>query len=114
MFIRKGVGCVLREKNWEEVRHAVIRTFPGSGGGAKLIDLLEGKKDEVEGLIRPVKGFASYSLIRTNDGMVSVTVCQDKAGCDESSRLAKDWIAKNASDLGISPPRSSRARSFST
>ena len=25
--------------------HAVIRTFPGSGGGAKLIDLLEGKKE---------------------------------------------------------------------
>jgi hypothetical protein len=84
--------------------HAVIRTFPGSGGGAKLIDLLEGKKDEVEGLMRPVKGFVSYSLIRTADGMVSVTVCQDKAGCDESSRLAKEWTGKNASDLGVSPP----------
>ena len=84
--------------------HAVIRTFPGSGGGAKLIDLLESKKDEVEGLIRPVRGFVSYSLLRTPDGMVSVTVCQDKSGCDESSRLAKEWIGKNASDLGVSPP----------
>ena len=84
--------------------HAVIRTFPGSGGGAKLIDLLEGRKDEVEGLIRPVKGFVSYSLIRTADGMVSVTVCQDKAGCDESSHIAKEWIGNNASDLGVSPP----------
>jgi len=82
--------------------HAVIRTFPGSGGGAKLIDLLEGRKDEVEGLIRPVKGFLSYSLIRTADGMVSVTVCQDKAGCDESSHIAKEWTL------------SSRARSFYT
>ena len=84
--------------------HAVIRTFPGSGGGQKLIDLLESRKDEVEGLIRPVKGFVSYSLIRTGDGMVSVTVCEDKAGCDESSRLAREWVGKNASDLGVTPP----------
>ena len=82
--------------------HAVVRTLPGSGGGAKLVDLLEGRKSEVEG--RPVKGFVSYSLLRTADGMVSVTVCQDKAGCDESSRIAKEWIGQNASDLGVSPP----------
>jgi hypothetical protein len=83
--------------------HAVIRTFSGAGA-KKLVDLLEGRKSEVEGLIRPVKGFASYSLVRTIDGGVSVTVCEDKAGTDESSRIAKEWIAKNASDLGVSPP----------
>jgi hypothetical protein len=83
--------------------HAVIRNFSGSGG-TKLLDLLEGRKSEVEGLIRPVKGFVSYSLIRTADGMVSVTVCADKAGCDESSRIAREWVGKNASDLGVSPP----------
>jgi hypothetical protein len=65
---------------------------------------LETRKSEVEGLIRPVKGFVSYSLIRTADGGVSVTVCQDKAGTDESSKIARDWITKNAADLGVSPP----------
>jgi hypothetical protein len=69
-----------------------------------LMDLLEGRKSEVEGIIRPVKGFVSYSLIRTADGGASVTVCEDKAGTDESSRIARDWISKNASDLGVSPP----------
>ena len=83
--------------------HAVIRTFSGSGA-KKLLDLLETRKSEVEGIIRPVKGFVSYSLIRTADGGVSVTVCEDKAGTDESTRLAREWIAKNASDLGLSPP----------
>ena len=83
--------------------HAVIRTFSGSGA-TKLMDLLEGRKSEVEGIIRPVKGFVSYSLIRTADGGASVTVCGDKAGTDESSRIARDWISKNASDLGVSPP----------
>jgi hypothetical protein len=83
--------------------HAVIRTFSGAGA-KKLVDLLEGRKSEVGGLIRPVKGFVSYSLVRTIDGAVSVTVREDKAGTDESSRIAKEWIAKNASDLGVSPP----------
>ena len=42
--------------------HAVIRVYSG-GGGKKLIDVLEERKKEVEPLIRPVKGFVSYSLI---------------------------------------------------
>ena len=83
--------------------HAVIRTFTGPGA-KKLVDLLEGRKTEVESLIRPVKGFVSYSLVRTVDGGVSVTVCEDEAGTDESSRIAKEWIGKNASDFGVSPP----------
>jgi hypothetical protein len=83
--------------------HAVIRTFSGAGA-KKLVDLLETRKTEVEGIIRPVKGFVSYSLLRTADGFVSVTVCADKTGTDESSRLAREWVAKNASDLGASPP----------
>jgi hypothetical protein len=83
--------------------HAVIRTFSGPGA-KRLLDLLEARKGEVESLIRPVRGFVSYSLMRTPDGGASVTVCQDKAGTDESSRLAREWIGKNASDIGVGPP----------
>ena len=83
--------------------HAVVRVYSGAGG-KKLIDVLEERKKEVEALIRPVKGFVSYSLIRTADGGASVTVCQDKAGTDESLQLARDWIAKNASNTGASAP----------
>jgi hypothetical protein len=42
--------------------------------------------------------------MRTADGGASVTVCEDKAGTDESMQIARDWIAKNASNLGASPP----------
>jgi hypothetical protein len=83
--------------------HAVIRTYSGPAA-KKLIDLLEERKKDVEGLIRPVKGFVSYSLIRTADGGASVTVCQDKAGTDESLRVAGDWIRQNASGIGASAP----------
>ncbi len=83
--------------------HTVIRSYSGSGATG-LIELLEDKKEEVESLIRAVSGFVSYSLIRTDDGGVSVTVCQDKAGTDESLQLAKEWIQENASNLNVSPP----------
>ncbi|QRM27629.1 hypothetical protein [Microvirga sp. VF16] len=84
--------------------HAVIRTYSGEGA-KELFDLLETRKSDVESLIRTVKGFVGYSLIRTGEGGVSVTVCQDKAGTDESMQRAKEWIGKNASDIGVSAPK---------
>jgi len=83
--------------------HAVIRSY--SGAGAKeLFGLLEERKTEVEDIIRGVAGFVSYTLIRTADGGITVTVCQDKTGTDESLQVARDWASENASDLGASPP----------
>ena len=84
--------------------HAVIRTYSGSGA-KDLFDVLEQRKSEVESLMRSVKGFESYLLIRTGDGGISVTVCRDKAGTDDSVRKAKDWIGKNASNIGASAPQ---------
>jgi len=81
--------------------HAVVRTYSGEGA-KELFDLLEKRKSDVESLIRTVKGFVSYSLVRTADGGISVTVCQDKAGADDSVQKAKDWIGGNASNA-ISP-----------
>ena len=49
--------------------------------------------------------FVSYSLVRTSKGGFSVTVCQDKAGTDESVRVARDWIAKNAGKTGAAAPK---------
>ena len=83
--------------------HAVVRSYSGSGA-KDLFSMLEERKGEVESLIRAVTGFVGYSLIRTDDGGVTVTICEDKAGTDESLQLARDWIRENASDLGASPP----------
>src|SRR3954451_19897408 len=56
--------------------HAVIRTYSGQGA-KELFDLLEQRKSDVERLIRSVKGFVSYSLVRTSDGGLTMTVCED-------------------------------------
>ena len=83
--------------------HAVVRSYSGQGAVA-LFELLEQRKSEVEEIIRTVSGFQAYTLIRTGDGGVTVTVCQDKAGTDQSLQIARDWIQQNASDLSTNPP----------
>jgi hypothetical protein len=68
------------------------------------MDVLEKSKTEVERLIRAVDGFVSFPLVRTASGGFSVSVFRDKAGTDESVRLAREWIAKNAGDVEAAPP----------
>jgi hypothetical protein len=84
--------------------HTIIRAYSGKGG-KELADVLEKHKTDVEKLLRGVKGFVGYTLARTSDGAVSVTTCQDKAGTDESMKVAKDWIAKNAANTGVGAPK---------
>ena len=83
--------------------HAVVRHY--SGAGAKeLADLLEERKPEIETIIGSVEGLVMYSFARSDDGCFTVTVCQDKAGTDQSVQIARDWIQENATNLGVSPP----------
>jgi hypothetical protein len=83
--------------------HAIVRTYSGSGA-KELIDVIEKDKSEVERLIRSVKGFVSYSLVRTAGGGFSVSIYQDKAGTEESSRIAREWIANNAPNTSVAAP----------
>jgi hypothetical protein len=72
----------------------VIRTYSGKGA-KKSFNMLEKHTADVESLLRSIKGFVGYTLARSSDGGFSVTVCQDKAGVDESVQKAKGWIANN-------------------
>ena len=83
---------------------AVVRTYSGKGA-KELFDVIEKQKADVEREMRSVKGFVSYTLARSGDGGFSVTVCQDRAGVDESVQKAKDWIAKNAGSTGVGAPK---------
>ena len=85
--------------------HAVMRNYSGEGA-KELFDVIEKNETEVEKVIRPVKGFVSYGLVRAADGGFSITVCQDKAGCDESTRAAREWIVMRA--ILVPPRRPSR------
>jgi hypothetical protein len=59
----------------------------------------------VEEVIRGLSGFVSYYLVRTEDGGgFTVSVFEDKAGTDESIRVAADWVRHNVPQAAGSPP----------
>ena len=84
--------------------YTVVRSYFGKGA-KELFDLVEKNRADVEKTMRSVKGFVSYTVVRSKDGGFSVTVCNDKAGTDESVEKARDWIAKNAAGTGVAAPK---------
>jgi hypothetical protein len=82
--------------------YVVVRSYSGQGG-SELFDLLGQREEDIKALIGGVPGFVSYAAFRSGDGGMTVTVCQDKAGTDESSRRAADWVKENVSTPGNPP-----------
>ena len=81
---------------------AVVRSYSDQGAAA-LFDALEQRGAEIEDLISGVPGFVSYAAVRTPGGGVTVTLCEAKAGTDESSRRAAAWVAENIA-VAVTPP----------
>ncbi len=64
---------------------------------------IEQRQQEVKDLIGGVPGFVSYAAFRSDGGGMTVTACQDKAGTDESSRRAAEWVKENVSATAAPP-----------
>ncbi len=85
--------------------YVVVRGYSGTGA-SELFGLLGQRAEDVKDLISGVPGFVSYAASETGaDSGFTVTVCQDKAGTDESSRRAAKWVKDNVSATG-NPPQS--------
>ena len=81
--------------------HATMRYYHGDAG---LADRLAERADDIRAVIGQVEGFRAYYLVRLDDATVSITVCDDAAGTEESTRVASEWIADNMPDVAGSPP----------
>jgi hypothetical protein len=83
--------------------YLVIRNYSGQGA-SELFDLLRQREEDVKSLISGVPGFVSYAALPSNGGGTTVTVCEDKAGTDESSRRAAEWVEQNV-NVTVTPPQ---------
>jgi hypothetical protein len=90
--------------------YVVVRKYSGSGA-SELFDLIEQRSDEVKEVIAGTPGFISYAAFREGDGGMTVTSCQDKAGVDESSKRAADWVGENAT-ASVDPPEITEGSAF--
>ena len=90
--------------------YAVVRTYSGKGA-AELFELLGQREEDVKSLISGVPGFVSYAAFRADEGVKTVTVCEDKAGTDESSTRAAAWIGENV-DVSVDAPEIAEGETF--
>ncbi len=83
--------------------YATVRSYAGPQGfGDELVK----RQDEVKSLIQGISGFRAYYLIRTDQGgVVTVSVYDDQAGAEESTRTAAEWVRTNLPDMGVDPPQ---------
>jgi hypothetical protein len=68
---------------------ASIRKY---NGAPTLTEELVKRQDEIKSVLRPLPGFHAYYLLKTNDGAISMTVCENQAGADESNRVEATWL----------------------
>ena len=89
--------------------HAVIRRYRGASA---LNDLLAQRSQDVEQLLSDIPGFVAYYAIRDGDELATVTVCQDQAGTEESSRRAGEWVRRNLTGGSVAAPEITEGEAF--
>jgi hypothetical protein len=43
--------------------------------------------------------------MRTSDGCLTFTLCKDKKACEKSVSVAREWVQKNAENIGNPTPK---------
>lgn len=79
--------------------HTTIRIYKSHDLGDALVQ----RRDEVEKIVSHVAGFHSYQLIRTDNGVASITTCENQDGCEESSRLAAQFVREQLPNIQATP-----------
>jgi hypothetical protein len=89
--------------------YVVVRRYEQA---PQLAETMERKRREVQDLLRSVPGFFAYFAFRTAEGVVTVTVCEDKAGTDESVRVAAGWVRENLPAGAVSAPEITEGETY--
>ncbi len=80
---------------------AAIRTY----GVTDLEELSELVKEGFLPIVESVPGFVAYYVVAAGDGVAnSITICEDKAGVEESTSRASEWVEEHALDFIQSGP----------
>jgi hypothetical protein len=89
--------------------YTVIRRYTAA---APLIEEMGRKSEDVERLIGSVPGFVAYQAVRADDTLVTVTVCRDRAGSEETTRRAAEWVRDNIPPGAMGAPEVTEGEAF--
>lgn len=83
--------------------YASIRRYKTSPGAAA--ELAQRVNQGFVPIISKAPGFVAYYVVDAgNDVVASVSLFQDKAGAEESNRMAATWVKENIASLFEGPP----------
>ena len=83
--------------------HAAIRRYQVDPGSVD--EIIRRVNEGLVPRIKEVSGFQAYYAVVAGDGrLATVSVFEDRAGAEESSRVAADWIRQNMASLFPNPP----------
>ena len=86
----------------EDTMYTIIQNYAGA---TTFADDLKRKANAIETELGSVPGFIAYYMIKTDKGATSVTVCDNRKGCDECSKRLNNWLKKELPGLRFSPPQ---------
>jgi hypothetical protein len=89
--------------------HVVVRRYQQA---SQLAETMERQRREIQDLLRGVPGFVAYFALRTGEGVATITVCEDKAGTDESIRVAAGWVRENLPAGAVSAPEITEGETY--
>lgn len=81
--------------------YTVIRKYTDASA---LIDEMARRPNDVERVITNIPGFIAYHAIRDGSTLVTVSICQDSRGADETTREAAKWVRENLPAGSVAPP----------
>ena len=77
--------------------YASIRRY--TSADPRFWEQIQQQRSSLEAAFRRVQGFQSWYLVRTGDGLTTVTLCDDQAGAEESVRTAANWIRETIPNM---------------
>jgi hypothetical protein len=81
--------------------YVTIRSY---SGGAGFADALASREDDVRNVITTIDGFRAYYLVRTAEGVTTISVYETQDGAQESTSAAAAWIGENLPDISPGAP----------
>jgi hypothetical protein len=83
--------------------HAAVRIYQVDPGSVD--EFRRGVNEGFLPIIKDASGFQAYYALDAGGGrLATVSVFEDRAGAEESTRMAADWIRENMASLFPDPP----------
>jgi hypothetical protein len=86
----------------EQTMYASVRRY--TGVDPRAMEEIERLRGEIEAAMRRAPGFQAWYLVRTSDGILTVTLCADQAGAEETVQAAAGIIREKLAALIPNPP----------